>query len=200
VAIVLDIVHQFDPALWMATPRRSAGAVLLLTWTLTPQEPDAGIPDVIASVFAEALCSIGPVVYAGDGEDETGGPSRIARVMIRRGFRRHELAVFHADSPAQLLPAFESATHNWSMNAQWLVVCRAPAMHEELEGVLEALYGDWALPEPWPQSVALIVQSAVDGDGAVCYSADETVEASFVMALGQSVRAANVELRIDSGS
>jgi hypothetical protein len=201
VAVSLDIFHQFDAAMWQTTPAGSAGSALLFTWALTPPPPDGGMPESVARVFGGALCSIGPVIYAGDDES---ADFRWAEEAVsepqwsearRRGFRRFKLALFRASSAAQLLPAFTSGRHNWSMNAQWLVVLDSPAPADHMVAVVKTLYEDWTLPDRWPLGVAMIVQAAVDGDGAACFSANKAMEERFVRALGESARAAGIELR-----
>lgn len=197
-AVSLDIFHQFDAAMWHTTPAGSAGCSLLFTWTLTPPPVDGGMPQSVARMFGGALCSIGPVVYAGDDE---GADSRCSEeAVIRRGLRRFKLALFRAGSAEQVLPAFTSGRHNWSMNAQWLVVLDSPAVLNHMLAVVKTLYEDWRLPDRWPSGVAMIVQAAVDGDGAACFSANKAVEERFVRALGESAGAAGVALRIDAGN
>jgi hypothetical protein len=195
--VSLDVFHQFDPAIWRTTAARSAGSALLFTWTVTPPPRDGGMPESVAGVFAEALCVIGPVVYAGDDTGAGGEPQW--REAFRRGFRRFPLALFRATSAAELLPAFTSGRHSWPMGAQWLVVLDSPAPASHLVAVVKALYKDWMLPELWPSGVAMIVQAAVDGDGAACFSAHRAIEERFVRALGESGRAAGMQLRIDPG-
>jgi hypothetical protein len=63
---------------------------------------------------------------------------------------------------------------------------------------VETLYRDWKLPDPWPEDVAVIVQAAVDGDGAACFSADRDMEERLILALGEAARVAGMELTIDA--
>lgn len=194
-AVTLDVFHEFDPTVWQIASPAAAGSSLLLTWRVTPQPPDGGMPDCVMQVFAQALCSMGPVVFAGDEED---GDSRcFQELVIRRGLRRLNLALYCANSIAQLLPAFASGRHDWSMNAQWLVVMGSRTADNDIVAAVRTLYEEWALPEPWPSGALMIVQAAVDGDGAACFSANKTVEEVFVEALGKSARAADFEMRID---
>jgi hypothetical protein len=196
VAVILEILHQFDPAIWQTKSQTSTGTSVLITWTVAPPPIDAGIPLCVARVFAEALCSFGAVIYAGDDKDEN---FRCAvDVVVRRGLRRLRLVLFCANSPAQLLPAFTSARHDWSMNAQWLVVTDSTTKENGVIAVVKTLYEDWILPDQWPPGVIMIVQAAVDGDGAACFSANKSVEERFLQALGGSARAAGMELQIDS--
>jgi hypothetical protein len=198
VAITLELLHRFDPVQWQTAPALPPpGSSVLFTWKVEPPPEDAGIPEVIAQVFAEALCSIGPVIYAGDDSD---ADFRLKEdVTVRRGLSQLHLALFRATSVAELLPAFSDARHDWSMNAQWLVAVDSAEVAGGIGGVVRELYQEWRLPEPWPVGVAMIVQAAVDGDGAACYSVGRAVEERFVRALELSAKAAGFELRIDAG-
>ena len=197
-AITLELLHRFDPVLWQTAPALPPpSSTVLLTWKVMPPPVDAGIPEVIAQVFAEALCSIGPVIYAGDDRDRD---FRLKEdVTARRGLRRLRLALYRAASVAEVLPAFSDARHDWSMNAQWLVVVDSAGVANRIGEVLRELYQDWRLPEQWPVGVAMIIQAAVDGDGAACHSAGRAVEDRFVRTLGLSAKAAGFDLRIDPG-
>jgi hypothetical protein len=196
VAVTLELLHDFDPVQWQtAPPLRPPGSSVLLTWTMTPPPVDAGIPEPVAHVFAEALCSVGPVIYAGDDVDRD---FRLAEdVVVRRGLRQLHLAVFQAGSVAELLPAFSDARHDWAMNAQWLVVMDPSRTASPIDAVLKELYQEWSLPEPLPEGIAMIVQAAVDGDGAACHLARQSVEQRFVSALSTSAQTAGFALRID---
>ena len=194
-AVILDIFHRFDPANWQTSRPTSTGTAVLITWTVAPAPVDAGIPVCVARVIAEALCSLGAVIYAGDDKDERFRCA--ADVVIWRGLRRFKLALFCASSAVQLLPAFTSAMHDWSMNAQWLVVTDSTTVENGVIAVVKTLYEDWTLPDQWPPGVIMIVQAAVDGDGAACFSANKSTDERFVQALGGSARATGMELRID---
>lgn len=189
-AVVLEIHREFDPVIWQTASRLPPGATrFLLTWQVSPPPVDAGMPEPIRPVFGEALCSLGAVLYGGDGQSGS-----FAGLELRRGLRRSPLALYRAATAAELLPAFESGRHDWSMSAQWLVVTR-PA--SENAASIQALYEDWALPAAWPPGWLLIVQAAVDGDGAACFSAGRDVEDRFLQALAASALAAGFTLRID---
>jgi hypothetical protein len=196
VAITLELLHHFDAVLWRTAPALSSPAsTVLVTWTVIPPSVDAGIPEVIAAVFAEALCSIGPVIYAGD--DSESDFRLKEQVIVSRGLRQVRLALFRAVSVANLLPAFSEPRHDWSMNAQWLVVVDSLETTQDLGTLFRELFGDWRLPERFPPGVAMIVQAAVDGDGAACHSVSRAVEERFVSTLLVSSQTAGFELRID---
>ena len=64
--IVLDIRDEFDRLAWqIAQPIQSAPTVLV-TWTVTPEPVDAGMPMRVAEPFSDALAALGPVLFAGD--------------------------------------------------------------------------------------------------------------------------------------
>jgi hypothetical protein len=135
------------------------------------------------------------VIYAGDAQNEH---FRCAeKVLVRRGLHRLKLTLFCASSVTQLLPAFTSATHDWSMNAQWLVVSDSYKPEDDIIAAVKTLYEDWRLPDQWPSGAKMIVQAAVDGDGACCFSANKAVENGFIAALTESAKAADIKLRID---
>jgi hypothetical protein len=196
VSFSLDILHRFDAKNWHTAPPPSVpgATTVLFTWTMTPPWLDAGIPEPVARLFAEALCSIGPVVYAGEHSSELHPAEKL---IIRRGFRRFNMALFCATSAADLLPAFSDSAHDWSMNAQWLIVVDLPGTTQNILDLARVLYGDWTMPECWPVGVRMIVQAAVDGDGAACHSVSEAIEERFIAALNDCAHAAGVELRID---
>jgi hypothetical protein len=195
VSFTLDILHGFDAKNWQTAPPPSGpGATVLFTWTTTPPWLDAGIPEPVARLFAEALCSIGPVVYAGE---QSSGLHPAEKLAIRRGFRRYNMALFCATSATDLLPAFSNSAHDWSMNAQWLIVLDLPGTTQNILDLARQLYEDWTMPECWPMGVRMIVQAAVDGDGAACHSVNHAIEEGFIEALSERTRAAGVELRIN---
>lgn len=107
------------------------------------------------------------------------------------------MALFYATSATNLLPAFADSAHDWSMNAQWLIVLELPGTTKSILDLARQLYEDWTVPERWPMGVSMIVQAAVDGDGAACHSVSHAVEEGFIDALSECTRAAGVELRID---
>ncbi len=183
------ILRHFDPARWRTA---RAPRPLLFTWNATPRPVDGGMPEPAAAVFAEALSSIGPVVYAA--EEPAGALQEAGRAVIRRGLRRLSLPLVCAHSVPRLLPAFESAA--WAMGAQWLVVLDAAEPASPAAPILEALHQDWKLADRWPAGVAVIVQAAVDGDGAACFSATQAVDEDLLRALADAARASAIELRI----
>ena len=193
--VILDVLRQFDRTIWQIANPASAGGVVLLSWTVTPPPVDAGVPACVARVIAETLCSVGVVTYAGDDKDEDFRWKE--EVVIRRALHRCKLALFSASSTVEVLPAFTSALHDWSMNAQWLVVTDRATRKTGIVGVVKALYEDWKLPDPWPDGLVMIVQAAVDGDGAACFSANQSVEERFMQALSDVAGKAIIELRAD---
>ena len=148
-----------------------------MTWTLDPEPADAGMPLGVQLPFAHALYGLGSVFYAAD-EDTPATP--ITKISVRRHLRRHLLKLFRASSPHEVLPAFESAFHNWSLNAQWLFITNPSSVDlADLEALTRTLYQDWLLPSPWPVSLLLVVQSGVDGDAAICHCKDTQIDAQF---------------------
>jgi hypothetical protein len=192
----LEIRHNFDPAQWETlAPLAAPHSTLLVTWQLQPEPTDAGMPQEVQLPFATALCALGPVLYAA--ESGTHGPVFLTQVPMRRGLLKHELTLFRASAPDQVFPAFETPKHNWSMNAQWLVVTDAALFREQdLHLLFTSLYRDWQFPRPWPQGVLIIVQAAVDGDGAACHCATREIENALIAALQRTVRAAGGNLSI----
>ena len=174
--LTLEIRHHFDPTQWQSVPLPPTPATsLLVTWTLDSPPIDGGMPPIVQSLFSAALCSLGTVFYAADSEAESAA-TLFAEIQIRQALRRRLLMLFRAQSPSEVLPAFESGLHNWSMNAQWLIVIApSPLELDTLEPLARTLYQDWRLPTPWPAGVLLIVQAAVDGDAAICHCQDRQV-------------------------
>jgi hypothetical protein len=172
----IEARHRWEPSIWQSAPLLpNPASTLLVTWTVEPVPVDSGMPPVIQAPFAEALCALGDVVYAADADAQTAAP-QIAQLQLRSGFRRCTVRLFHAHSAAQVLPAFESAKHAWSMNAQWLMVTRGPPEVELLESLVRVLFEDWRLPVPWPEGVLLLVQAGVDGDAAICHCRDRSID------------------------
>lgn len=174
---VIEVRRNFDPVRWqVAAPTSDSGATLLLTWTAQPQSLDAGVPLPVRTVLAQALCAVGACWFAGD----AGGELPVATLTLRRKLERRQVPVFRADRPAELLPAFESGAHDWSMGAQWIVVGeRDGGSDEPFVGLLKRLFEDWTLPQAWPREVAVIVQAGVDGDAAGCHCPTAAVEATL---------------------
>ncbi len=183
--VTLEVREQFDAKVWQTAEPRGVGWAGLLTWEVTQAPVDGGIPDEVARVFAAALCETGRVVYAGDGD-----------AQARRTWQRNTETMFIADSVEEVLPAFNSGMHDWSMNAQWLVIMDAAADPGAVLDAGKKLYEDWTLPSGWPSGVKMIVQAAVDGDGAACYCADQSIKRSFLVSLRRHAERAGMELRV----
>jgi hypothetical protein len=169
--IQLEVVRPYDAAQWqVAAPLPQPGVTFLLTWTVVPHPEDAGIPAAVGHILAEALLDQGDVLFGG----ESDASEPVVRVPVRRGIRRDFIAVVAAHSRDDVMPAFSCPHHDWSQNAQWLVVAPGAARlsGDAVTRIIRRLYQDWALPEPWPVEIAVIVQAAVDGDGAACHCRD----------------------------
>jgi len=182
----LTLSLQFDPGRWhVVEPPQAPGAGFLFGWTVTPDPVDAGIPQPVARVLAEAAVSIGTVFFGGDADPY--GEKGSQQIRFRRHWwRSSELTVYRATSVETVLPAFDSARHDWSMNAQWLVVSDSSGLTPETATVLKTLYANWTLPDPWPAGIRMIIQSAIDGDAAACYVQDPAAQESFIKAVHQS--------------
>jgi hypothetical protein len=179
----VEVRHQFDPTLWQSVPLPPEPAsTLLVTWTLEPAPVDSGMPPIVQTLFAAALCTLGTVFYAADAAAQTAAP-QIAQVQVRSGLRRRLLILFRAHSAPQVLPAFDSGIHSWSMNAQWLIVANPSLELDLLEPLARTLYQDWQLPAPWPAALLLLVQAGVDGDAAICHCRDRQIEQQLCTAL-----------------
>ena len=179
----IEVRHHFDLSLWQSVPLLpEPTSTLLVTWTLEPAHVDSGMPPIIQNPFAEALCALGDVVYAADADAQTAAP-QIAQVQVRSGLRRRLLMLFRARSAPQVLPAFDSGIHPWSMNAQWLIVTDPSLAFDLLEPLARTLYEDWQLPVPWPEALPLLVQAGVDGDAAICHCRDRRIDEQFCTAL-----------------
>lgn len=180
----IEVRHQFDPTFWQSVPLLAEPtSTVLVTWTLEPAPDDGGMPPSVQAPFAAALCALGTVFYAADAEAQEAA-TQIAEVAVKRVLRRRKLLLYRARSERGVLPAFESGTHDWSMNAQWLIVAGPSGLESDrLEAVARSLYQDWRLPTPWPESVLLIVQAGVDGDAAICHCKDRQVDDRLCSAL-----------------
>ena len=191
----LEVRHRFDQALWKSVPPPATPAsTLLVTWTLEPEPVDGGMPPSVQTPFASALCALGTVFYAGDAEAETAA-TQIAEVQVRSGLRRRLLMLFRAQSESEVLPAFESGIHDWSLNAQWLMVAD-PAAPQQLDALTRTLYQDRQLPDPWPDGVLMIVQAGVDGDAAICHCRNRQIDQRFCSLLGDSANAAGAGFQL----
>jgi len=189
---VIEVRRHFDANAWqLAAP--AAGSTLLVTWTVVPEPPDAGLPAAIQPVLAEALCALGPCWFAGD----PGSGQPVARVRLRRHILAREALIFRADRPQDLLPAFDSGAHDWSMAAQWIAVGASSggAAHERVVEVLESLLERWELPGDWPADVPAIIQAGVDGDAAGCHCRTREIEDALREALQRSAAAHGVAIR-----
>jgi hypothetical protein len=196
----IEVQHHFDPTLWQSAPLPAKPAsTLLVTWTVDPEPIDAGMPPSAQALFAAALCTLGTVFYAADAEAQKAA-TQIAEVQIRISLRRLLLRLFRAESKNEVLPAFESGLHDWSMNAQWLIVAaRTDLELDVLEPLARTLYQDWRLPTPWPESVFLIVQAGVDGDAAICHCRDREVDERLCTALRVAATDAGARFRLLNG-
>jgi hypothetical protein len=159
---VIEVRQHFDAIAWqVAASRAPASATFLLTWTVTPEPVDAGIPSPVRDVLAEALCAVGPCWFAGDAD----GRAPVTTLRLRRGVSSRTAPIFRVDRAEDLRPAFESGAHDWSMAAQWIVVA-ADGERDRVIDVLRTLLEDWNLPDDWPPDVSAIIQAGVDGDAA----------------------------------
>ncbi len=193
----IEVRHHFDPTLWKSAPLPPKPAsTLLVTWTLHPEPVDGGMPPIVQSLFSAAVCALGTVYYAADAEAQTVA-TQIVEIQVRQSLRRHLITLFRAQSPNQVLPAFESGLHNWSLNAQWLLVTGpSPLPLDALEPLARTLYQDWHLPTPWPEDVLIIVQSGVDGDAAICHCRGSQIAEKLSNSLRQVVTTTDVAFQV----
>ena len=193
--VALEVLRRFDAELWqVARPLPPPGETTLLTWKETPPAVDAGVPEPVRNSLAAALCGLGVVVYAGAGE--AGSVPVCAELPVRRHFRTLNIRLRCASASAELFPAFTDPDHDWTMSAQWLVVLDSLSGVEEAHAFLGQLFGAWNIPEVWPRPVLLVVQAAVDGDGAACHAASSDVQARFLIALGNEARNCAIALKV----
>lgn len=189
---VIDLRRHFGPKDWQIAPRRpEAGPTLLLTWQVEPEPVDAGIPLAIQLVLAEALCSVGFCWFAAD----AGSGTSIGALTLRRGLSRQRAEIFRAEKGPDVLPAFDSGAHNWSMAAQWIVVSGSAAGENVILALMKTLLEQWELPADWPADVPVIVQAGVDGDAAGCHFRTSETEQELVEALHRSATTHAVGLR-----
>jgi hypothetical protein len=196
----LEVRHHFAPALWQSAPLPPEPAsTVLVTWTSAAESidrDDGGMPPGVQVPFAAALCALGTVFYAADAEAQAIA-TQIVEVTVKQAFRRRQLSVFRACSAREVLPAFESGTNDWSMNAQWLVVAGPSGLETpSIESLARTLYQEWRLPIPWPESVLLLIQAGVDGDAAICHCMDRQIDEEFCTALRIAADEAGVGFEI----
>src|SRR4051812_33169359 len=188
----IELKRRFDPRDWQIAARSpEAAPTLLVTWQVEPEPVDAGVPPLIQTVLAEALCGIGPCWFAGD--PDRGTP--VATLSLRRGLSRRQAMIFRAERSAELLPAFESGAHDWSMAAQWIVVTSSHFRRDDVLPLIETLLVDWKLPAEWPEEVPLIVQAGADGDAAGCHCRTPQIADNLNGALRRSAAAHGVAVR-----
>ena len=112
----------------------------------------------------------------------------------------HSIFLFRASTGIQVLPAFSSGRHDWSMGAQWLVVIdRAAAVDTDLGALVKQLFED-SFPQRWPGALRVIIQAAVDGDGAACHCRDPAVRDELIDAMQRSAGAYGAQLRVNMAS
>jgi hypothetical protein len=171
---VIELRKHFDSTRWqVASEDAHLGSTFLITWTVEPEPVDAGIPPGIGTVLAKALCSVGPCWFPGD--EGSGAP--VATARLHRQLTWREALIFRADEGSQLLPAFESGAHDWSMAAQWIVVGASDdRSNDRMVAVLKTLLEEWKLPDVWPSHVSAIIQAGVDGDAAGCHCRTRGIE------------------------
>jgi hypothetical protein len=171
---VIELRKHFDSTRWqVASEDAHQGSTFLATWRVEPEPVDAGIPPSIRTVVAEALCSLGPCWFPGD--EGSGAPVATPRLNRRLAWRK--AMIFRADDGSQLLPAFESGAHDWSMAAQWIVVGASDdRSNDRIVAVLKTLLEQWKLPGDWPSEVSAIIQAGVDGDSAGCHCRTRDIE------------------------
>ena len=190
----IELRSRFDPKAWqIAPPETHGGTTLLVSWTVTPDPIDAGVPACIQPVLADAFCSLGTCWFAGD----EGARPPVATFRLGSPFSRRRAFIFRTDRPDDLLPAFDSGNHDWSMGAQWIIAAaRAPESNDRIVPVLAAVLSKSRLPTPWPAEVAVIVQAAVDGDGAACHCRTPAIEAELRSALERHAPRHHVALQL----
>lgn len=188
----IELRRRFDPRNWQIAARGpDAAPTLLVTWQVEPEPVDAGVPPLIQTVLSEALCGVGPCWFAGD----LGSATPVATLSLRRGLSRRQAMIFRAESAVELLPAFESGAHDWSMAAQWIVVASGLFTVKDVLRLIETLLEDWELPADWPEEVPLIVQAGVDGDAAGCHCRSPQIEQELRGALQRSATSHGVAVR-----
>jgi hypothetical protein len=114
---------------------------------------------------------------------------------LRRKLASRRAFVFRADRPDDLLPAFESGAHDWSMAAQWIVVAARDGDGTGPLDVVRSLLEDWMVPAEWPAAVSAIIQAGVDGDAAGCHFRTPEIEREFRTALQRRASGRGVAIR-----
>jgi hypothetical protein len=187
---LIELRKHFDAKRWqVASEDAHLDSTFLVTWTVHPEPVDAGIPPGIRTVLAEALCSVGACWFAGD--EGSGEP--VATTRLHRQLASRKTLIFRADDGSQLLPAFESGAHDWSMAAQWIVVGASnDRSNDRIVAVLKTLLEEWKLPDDWPSDVSAIIQAGVDGDAAGCHCRTRDIEDALRDALRRCASAAGI--------
>ena len=176
-ASFMELRTQFDAAQWQVSSTVPEGSSFaLLTWTVVPEPIDAGAPPIVQQILAETLCHLGVNWFGSDEVSRSPGIS----VRVRRGPIQRIIRIARAEQPADVLSAFNTGTHDWSMAAQWIVVTERPLREgDQLKPLLVRLFEDWNLPAVWPPGVLAIVQAGVDGDGAGIYCRSRDIDDVF---------------------
>jgi len=192
-SVTIELNRQFDPGRWQIAGRRDEGGpTLLMTWELETDPVDAGMPREVQTVLAEALCSLGFCCFAGD----PGSGTSIGPLTLRRGLSRRRTEILRAERAADLLPAFDSGAHDWSMAAQWIVVSAPGTARDTVLALLKGLLDQWELPAEWPAVVPVIVQAGVDGDAAGCHCRTPEAAQKLADAIQRSATAHAVAVRL----
>jgi hypothetical protein len=188
---VIELRRHFDSTAWqIASHLARPGSTLLITWTVEPEPVDAGIPPTVRTVLAEALCDLGPCWFAGDEE-----PGATATLLLRRKLASRRAFIFRADRPDELLPAFESGAHDWSMAAQWIVVAARDRADAEPADLVRSLLENWKIPAAWPAAVLAIIQAGADGDAAGCHFRTMEIEQEMRAAVERRANARGIAIR-----
>jgi hypothetical protein len=120
----------------------------------------------------------------------------VTTLDLRRSFRVRSASIFRADGATDLLRAFESGSHDWSMAAQWVVVAaKGGASRDGILAVLQHLLELWELPADWPADVSAIIQAGVDGDAAGCHCRTQQIERDLRDALLHHAAAHGIDVR-----
>lgn len=167
----VQFLDDYDPRQWQVARSRHS---FLLTWAVEPAPVDAGVPERVQQVIAEALCALGRCWFPGD----PGGGRIVASPRVRRGVASRTVRIIRADCAAELRPAFESGAHDWTQAAQWIVVGAPELSDQSAAEVVAALLKDWELPQAWPDGVLAVVQAGVDGDAAAVHCGSAEVRAA----------------------
>lgn len=186
---------------------------MLIGWRQIPEPRDAGVPEEVAGVLAQAFTSVARVTFPSSvaNPSVTGvwSPSGddLSRVLPSRSFTERireslqgmapDIMLTSTRRPERVMHLFDDAAYPWWLQGQVVLLSGPEAAPPDINReMLLALYrDDWATGAAHlaPAGIKAVFRPGVDGDVAGLFSLSEAFEHALIATLESKTRVAGFD-------